>query len=161
MGAPALCDTAPPGHSEWDACTVWAQPTDLLRRRTRTRLAGAALLAGLVAGTALVVAGTDPESGPARQASVAVPQRVHRTATDSWADTSRVDFTAWPARGERADDDELVTLAVEAWARPARSSSKVSVATGTPGDPLSGSPQLLYGGEVEERTVVGDRKSVV
>jgi hypothetical protein len=154
VGAPALCDTAPPGHSEWDACTVWAQPTDLLRRRTRTRLAGAALLAGLVAGTVLVVAGTDPESGPARQASVAVPQRVHRTATDSWADTSRVDFTAWPARGERADDDELVTRAVEAWARPARSSSKVSVAAGTPGDPLSGSPQLLYTGEMEARTVV-------
>ncbi len=71
-----------------------------------------------------------------------------------WADTSRVDFTAWPARGERTDDDELVARAVGAWARPARSSPKVSVATGTPGEPLAASPQLLYAGEVEGRAVV-------
>ncbi|MGV9988230.1 hypothetical protein [Streptomyces olivaceus] len=156
VGATVACDVAPARPGEWDACTVRAQPTDLLHRRLRTRLAGAALLAGLAAVTALVVVDTDttrPEP-VRRQTSVSASQQVHRTPPGAWADTSRVDFTAWPARGERRSDAELVQRAVAAWARPTGSPARVSTAPGTASDPLSGSPQLLYAGEVEGRTVV-------
>ncbi|MGW8631701.1 hypothetical protein [Streptomyces sp. NPDC055793] len=148
------------GPSEFDACTVRAQPTDLLRRRRRTRLAGAVVLAALVTATALVATGQDTEgsavagSDAARSAHAPAAQDLRRTDPALWADTSRVDFTAWPARGDRTDDTALLTRALETWSNPSRGDTDVSFAPGTPADPPPGAPQLLYAGEVDARTVV-------
>ncbi|MFB7652660.1 MULTISPECIES: hypothetical protein [unclassified Streptomyces] len=160
-GAAAASVLSAAGPSEFDACTVRAQPTDLLRRRRRTRLAGALVLAALVTATALV-ATTDQDtegsdvagSDAARSAYAPAAQDLRRTDPALWADTSRVDFTAWPARGDRADDAALLTRALETWSRPPRGNTNVSFAPGTPTDPPPGSPQLLYAGEVDARTVV-------
>ncbi|WP_399895273.1 hypothetical protein ACGH7X_39020 [Streptomyces sp. BBFR51] len=67
-----------------------------------------------------------------------------------WADTSRVDFSAWPARGERADDDELVARAVAAWARPARSSSSVTTAAAITVSAGGGSARYLLAPWISE-----------
>ncbi|MEW2449435.1 hypothetical protein AB0896_18035 [Streptomyces parvulus] len=147
-------------HSEFDACTVHAQPTDLLRRRRRARLAGAVLLAALVTATALVATdrvtggsgGADSDAAPSSYAPAASDLR--RTDPAVWADTSRVDFTAWPARGERADDSALLNRALESWSGPSRAGTRVSFAPGTPTDPPPRSPQLLFAGEVDGTAVV-------
>ncbi|MFD5799882.1 hypothetical protein [Streptomyces sp. NPDC127020] len=159
-GAAAASVLSAAGPSEFDACTVRAQPTDLLRRRRRTRLAGAVVLAALVTATALVATGRDTEesdatgSGVARSAYAPAAQDLRRTDPALWADTSRVDFTAWPARGDRTDDTALLTRALDTWSSPPRGTTDVSFAPGTPTDPPPGSPQLLYAGEVDGRTVV-------
>ena len=159
-GAAAARALSAAGPSEFDACTVWAQPTDLLRRRRRTRLAAAVVLAALVTATALVATGQDTGgldvagSDGARAAAAPSAQDLRRTNPALWADTSRVDFTAWPARGDRADDTALLTRALETWSSPSRGNTDVSFAPGTPTDPPPGSPQLLYAGEVDARAVV-------
>ncbi|MFB6549839.1 hypothetical protein [Streptomyces sp. NPDC056405] len=153
-GAPAAVSSFP-GPSEFDACTVWAQPTDLLRRRRRARVAAAGVLAGLVTVTTLVLADHDaPTPDSAKPLSAPESQPLRRTPPEVWADTSRVDFTAWPARGDRTHDGDLLARALESWARPARGATRVSVSPGTPTDPPSGSPQLLYAGAVGGQTVV-------
>ncbi|MEW2267336.1 hypothetical protein ACGF5T_17720 [Streptomyces sp. NPDC047853] len=154
VGGTVGADSVSPGPSELDACTVWAQPTDLLRRRRRIRVAGAALLAGAVTATALVVLHDTPRSASEQPASAPAPHLLRRTAPETWADTSRVDFTAWPARGDRTRDDELLGRALETWRRPARTAADVALAPGTPADPPPRSPQLLYAGEVGGRAVV-------
>ncbi|MFB6768317.1 hypothetical protein [Streptomyces sp. NPDC056337] len=159
-GTAAASALSAAGPSEFDACTVRAQPTDLLRRRRRTRLAGAVVLAALVTATALVATGRDTGgsdvagSEAARSAHAPAAQDLRRTDPALWADTSRVDFTAWPARGDRTDDTALLTRALETWSNPSRGNTDVSFAPGTPADPPPGSPQLLYAGEVDARTVV-------
>lgn len=45
------------------------------------------------------------------------PAALLRTAAQEWADTSRVDFTAWPARGDRTDDRALLGRALRTWGR--------------------------------------------
>ncbi|MFF0663904.1 serine/threonine-protein kinase [Streptomyces parvulus] len=159
-GATAASVLPAAAHSEFDACTVHAQPTDLLRRRRRTRLTGAVLLAALVTATALVATDRDTAgsggagSDAARSSYTPAASDLRRTDPSLWADTSRVDFTAWPARGDRTDDAALLNRALESWSGPARAGTRVSFAPGTPTDPPPRSPQLLFAGEVDGTAVV-------
>ncbi|MFC8130481.1 hypothetical protein [Streptomyces sp. NPDC057302] len=142
---------------EFDACSVQTRPTDLLRRRRRHQLAWltagivalccAVLLTGVgdtTAGNTSRTAGTRPTISPAE---------LLRTSRDTWADTSRVDFTAWPARGARTDDDALLTRALSAWTDP-RPGTRVGVAKATTSEPPPRNTQLLYAGVVGQEAVV-------
>ncbi|MEV7279997.1 hypothetical protein [Streptomyces sp. NPDC093111] len=131
---------------EFDPCTVHLRPTDLLRRGRRVRWATLAAAVVLLAGTGAAVLGGSPAS-PARPAGSAVregtaPVRTVRVPPDRWADTSRVDFTAWPARGDRTGDQALLGRALT---------------EGTGGAALvagSEPPSLLYAGTVDGTAVV-------
>ncbi|MYW35169.1 hypothetical protein GT040_39315, partial [Streptomyces sp. SID2119] len=76
-----------------------------------------------------------------------------RTAAEQWADTSRIDFTAWPVRGDRRGDDELLGRALRAWAEPP-GNVRVSTTPGTVGVPPAQPPRLLFAGEVDGAAVV-------
>lgn len=145
---------------EFDACSVQTRPTDLVRRRRRKRLAQTLLASAAVAAVLLLVADPreDSDSTPSSGAALPYgslapgsgaldPDRLVRVPSGAWADTSRVDFTAWPARGARADDRELLTRALTAWTAPPRGLRARSVA-GTPTEPPTRAPQLLYAGDV-------------
>ncbi|MEU6313307.1 hypothetical protein [Streptomyces sp. NPDC047014] len=149
---------------EFDASVVSARPTDLLRRRRRTRACWAGLAALAVTATVLTVRGgpTGPEVRPAAgpAASRALdPARLQRVSAEAWADTARVDFTAWPARGGRSGDRDLLRRALATWAAPG--TAKVTATPGTTAEAPAGPPQLLYAGELDGRAVVllrdGDR----
>ncbi|MFD4576398.1 hypothetical protein ACFWNK_32445 [Streptomyces sp. NPDC058417] len=152
--------------AEFDPCLLHARPTDLLRRRHRMRAAGTAalLLTAAVTAAALTLPGvTDGGGGggdravddgrPAPVSRVTRVDQLVRTPADVWADTARVDFTAWPARGARAGDRPLLSRALKAWADPAwrgrRTAEPGAAATGT-GRP----PHLLYAADVDGRAVV-------
>ncbi|MGW6850946.1 hypothetical protein ACWGCK_19605 [Streptomyces virginiae] len=148
-GAPLPAALLNPG---FDASVVSARPTDLLRRRRRVRAAwAAAVVAVLAAG--VLVAGGSPPRGQAVPAAGAVaagvldPARLARVPAEAWADTARVDFTAWPARGDRTSDRALLTRALGAWAaRPG--GVRTTAAPGTPAEPPAHPPHLLYAGNV-------------
>ncbi|MGW6057897.1 hypothetical protein [Streptomyces sp. NPDC055189] len=142
---------------EFDACSVQTRPTDLLRRRRRFQLAW--LTAGIVAlccAVLLTTVGSSPSSEPARtvdvEPAIRASQLVH-TPRDVWDDTSRVDFTAWPARGPRVGDVGLVTRALATWTEPPRG-TRVEVAKATSAEPPPGNTQLLYAGDVGGEAVV-------
>ncbi|MGW6270049.1 hypothetical protein [Streptomyces sp. NPDC055060] len=147
------------GSREFDACSVQTRPTDLLRRRRRHQLAW--LTAGVVAlccALLLTTVGTTtsqrPSPSPAAVAALAVgPDQLLRTPRDAWADTSRVDFTAWPARGARADDDALITRALVAWNDPSEG-TRIRVGKATTDEPPPKNTQLLYAGDVGQEAVV-------
>ncbi|MFB7805472.1 hypothetical protein [Streptomyces virginiae] len=149
---------------EFDASVVSARPTDLLRRRRRARAGWAALATLTLALTALSVhhppAGPDvrPAAGPAAS-GVLDPARLQRVPAEAWADTARVDFTAWPARGGRTGDRDLLARALRTWAAPG--TTPVTTTPGTTAEPPARAPQLLYAGELDGRAVVllrvGDR----
>ncbi|MDF9812779.1 hypothetical protein [Streptomyces sp. SPB162] len=64
-----------------------------------------------------------------------------------------MDFTAWPARGGRKDDAELLRRALAVWSRPGqrvRVSATPGTSRGLPAQP----PQLLYAGDVGAAAVV-------
>ncbi|MEU6818091.1 hypothetical protein [Streptomyces sp. NPDC046860] len=138
---------------EFDACTLRARPTDLVRRRRRTRLAAVAVLAGaLTAGGLAAVTHSAPETaGP----SATRPRSADlvRVAPGAWADTSRVDFTAWPPRGDRVGDRALLDRALAVWTDP-QPGTRVVRAPGTPADPPPRAPQLLFAGSVGGHAVV-------
>ncbi|MFK4108102.1 hypothetical protein [Streptomyces sp. NPDC002176] len=139
---------------EFDACTLRARPTDLVRRRRRVRLAAIAVLAGaLTAGglAAAVTRSTPDAPGPYERQPRSAD--LVRGDPDAWADTSRVDFTAWPARGDRVRDRALLDRALAVWADPP-SGTRVVRAPGTPADPPPRAPRLLYAGSVGGRAVV-------
>ncbi|MCX5536666.1 hypothetical protein OG785_39650 [Streptomyces sp. NBC_00006] len=145
-------------HSqEFDACSVQTRPTDLLRRARRTRVALALGAVAVVAAAAVLA----PDSAPQREAAGAgTPVRaapasgdLTRAGRDTWADTSRVDFTAWPARGDRTDDTALLDRALAAWAEPS-GAVRVSRTPDTTADPPPRAPQLLFAGDVDGRAVV-------
>ncbi|WP_424211037.1 hypothetical protein ACN20G_02455 [Streptomyces sp. BI20] len=148
------------GGPEFDACVVKTRPTDLLRRRRRRHAAGwggilvaATLTAGLLGGAGAVIT---PLAGPAAStAAVGAldPDRLVRTSAAAWSDTARVDFTAWPARGARAEDHELLARALGGWGLRADTVS-VSATPTTPTDPPGSPPQLLFAGNVDGRAVV-------
>ncbi|MGW7415956.1 hypothetical protein [Streptomyces sp. NPDC054863] len=156
---------------EFDPCFVHSRPTDLLRRRHRVRTAGAALVVAAVAAVALPVVLGGGSRPPERTAATGTvdasaarrvldPRNLVRAPAGEWADTSRVDFTVWPARGERRDDLALLGRALEVWASPARTvriSSTPGTGTAPPADP----PRLLFAGDVDGTAVVllndGDR----
>lgn len=145
---------------EFDACSVQTRPTDLLRRRRRLLLVWG-LVALMVVSGVLLVAQLASVNGKGEQADGAVsasakapgPDDVARAPGSEWADTSRVDFTAWPARGERTDDRALLTRALRTWATPP-AATRVVRAPGVKAEPPGSAPQLLYAGDVDERTVV-------
>ncbi|MGW4630728.1 hypothetical protein, partial [Streptomyces rubiginosohelvolus] len=140
-------------------CTVQTRPSDLLRRRHRVRAVAVAAALCVVAG-GLAVAVEQGADGPGEDRSpagvlapVLDPAELMRTAAERWADTSRVDFTAWPARGGRADDDALLRRALRAWAEPPES-VRVSTTPGTAAVPPAEPPQLLFADEVDGAAVV-------
>ncbi|WP_328498601.1 hypothetical protein OHS59_42095 [Streptomyces sp. NBC_00414] len=153
-GIPASALLAP----EFDPCLLHARPTDLLRRRQRVRSAvTVVLLAACVGGVALTL--PDGTVGPAdggrqRNTSLATnAELLRRTPADVWADTARVDFTAWPARGARTGDRALLERALRAWADPSwrgrRSAESGAASTGT-----GRAPHLLFADDVDGRAVV-------
>ncbi|MER7023294.1 MULTISPECIES: hypothetical protein [Streptomyces] len=156
-------------HSgEFDPCTVQARPTDLLRRRQGRRVAivgAAALTAGAALLTAVGGPGGAPEPARPDPATVRArqaldPERLVRAPDDAWADTSRMDFTAWSPRGEYAGDTALLGRALRVWGAPGRD-VRVTAAAGTSTRPPDQPPRVLYGGVIDGVTVAvlhdGDR----
>ncbi|MFF2012435.1 hypothetical protein ACFVWY_25590 [Streptomyces sp. NPDC058195] len=147
------------GSPEFDPCSLQARPPDLLRRRQYAKAALAAGAALLVCGALLGPAGHRPGRGGApdpREAAASAaldPGRLGRVDAASWRRSARTDFTAWPARGDRAGDAGLLRRALGAWARPG-GAVRVSVTSDTPAGPPMGAPQLLYAGGVGRAAVV-------
>ncbi|MFF6910453.1 hypothetical protein ACFY9Q_31490 [Streptomyces sp. NPDC012389] len=141
---------------EFDPCTVQTRPSDLLRRRHRTRAVALAAALCVVAG-ALAVAAEKGVRDEAPGAGVTVPAldpaALLRTAAEQWADTSRIDFTAWPARGDRRGDGELLGRALRAWSEPS-GAVRVSTTPDTVDVPPAQPPRLLFAGEVDGAAVV-------
>ncbi|MFF4098955.1 hypothetical protein [Streptomyces sp. NPDC001903] len=139
---------------------VHTRPTDLLLRRTRVRAAwGLAAVLLLAAGlTRATVAGPEPglpaayAGAPAARAALD-PARLVRVPAQAWADTGRVDFTAWPARGTRTGDRALLARALGTWAAPA-SGTAVTVAPAASAEPPGHPPQLLFAGDPGPGTAV-------
>ncbi|MCS0604403.1 hypothetical protein NX794_24780 [Streptomyces sp. LP11] len=146
---------------EFDPCTLRARPGDLLRRRRRVRLSGAAVLALLITVVTLVVCGGVPAgsggvtgAGTGRVSGTpSAVGSVVRVAPGAWTATSRVDFTAWPPRGERTGDRALLRRALATWAG-SRNGTRIGLSVGTSAGPPARAPQLLYAGEADGRTVV-------
>jgi len=142
---------------EFDACALQAGPTDLLRRTRRTRLLLGAAAIGLVTLVTLAVAddGTSHRADPGTPAAHGVPRPADlvRTSPGLWDNTSRVDFTAWPTRGPRAHDQDLLDRALNAWTHP-QAHTRRHLAPATTATPPATAPQLLYAGDVGDRKVV-------
>lgn len=141
---------------EFDPCTVQTRPSDLLRRRHRVRAAALAAALCVVAGTLAVAAGKEVrDEAPGAGVTVPAldPAALLRTAAEQWADTSRIDFTAWPVRGDRRGDGELLGRALRAWSEPS-GNVQVSTTPGTVGVPPAQPPRLLFAGEVDGAAVV-------
>uniref|UniRef100_UPI000698CE9D hypothetical protein n=1 Tax=Streptomyces odonnellii TaxID=1417980 RepID=UPI000698CE9D len=150
------------GSPEFDACSLQARPTDLMRRRQRVR-AGLAAVAAVLVASALVVlpdGGWGPDGAaapsyarnPAAEAALD-PGRVRRVAPGVWQDSARTDFSVWPARGALAGDRGLLRRALAVWARPGAAVRVTATPTTPPGPPM-GPPQLLYAGRVDGARVV-------
>ncbi|MEU6120832.1 hypothetical protein [Streptomyces sp. NPDC047123] len=155
--------------SEFDPCVVQTTPDDLLRRRRNSRLAAAGVCALVLAGCGTLVAHllqptpaplADPAGGKPAVSRALDPDRLVRADPRGWADTSRVDLTAWPARGDRTRDSALLSRALRVWDHPADSVRR-TVESGASTEGPSHPPQLLYAGTVEDRHVAlfydGDR----
>ncbi|WP_107048444.1 hypothetical protein [Streptomyces sp. NRRL S-87] len=147
---------------EFDPCVLQARPTDLMRRRRHARAWLAAAAAAAVAGTLLALPGggwgADGAAAPpyARNAAAEQaldPARVTVAGATDWRASTRTDFSAWPARGDRTGDHGLLRRALAVWARPG-SSVQASATPGTPSGPPMGPPQLLFAGEVDQAVVV-------
>ncbi|SHN33499.1 hypothetical protein [Actinacidiphila paucisporea] len=148
---------------EFDPCTVHVRPTDLLRRRQRARTAIAVAAAVAVGAVLLIVSAgggppgphgsAGPPGAPPAAAQALDPAALVRALPQAWTTTARLDFTAWPARGNRAADSALLRRALAAWADPPPS-LQVTASPGTPGTAPSQPPQLLYAGDVDAATVV-------
>ncbi|MEU4211352.1 hypothetical protein AB0F13_15380 [Streptomyces sp. NPDC026206] len=147
---------------EFDPCSLQARPTDLMRRRQHTRAALAAAAAAVVCGTLLGLPGESwgpdgaaappyAQNASARQALD--PARLAMAADAAWKRADRPGFAAWPARGPRTGDRQLLRRALAVWARPGRS-VQVTATPGTAAGPAAGPPQLLYAGEVDSAVVV-------
>ncbi|MFG3098401.1 hypothetical protein [Streptomyces sp. NPDC048202] len=147
---------------EFDACSLQARPTDLMRRRQHTKAALAAAAALAVACTLVALPGggwgPDGAAAPAyaeNPAAVAAldPGRVQRVAPATWKTSARTDFSVWPARGPLTGDDGLLRRALAVWARPG-ATVRVSATPGTFTGGPAGPPQLLYAGDVDAARVV-------
>lgn len=138
---------------EFDACTLRARPTDLVRRRRRVGLAALAVLAGAL--TVGGLAAVTYSAAHTQESSARGPRSADlvRVGPGEWADTSRVDFTAWTARGDRVRDRALLDRALTVWADPP-SGTRIDRAPGTPADPPPRAPRLLYAGSVGGHAVV-------
>ncbi|MEW1862690.1 hypothetical protein AB0399_20345 [Streptomyces sp. NPDC088194] len=145
---------------EFDACTLQLRPTDLLRRRRRGRIGGGA--AAVVAAGALLfaIAGSGSSSQhyaasgtPAADPHALDPASLVRVPATQWKATARLDFSAWPARGNRTKDTALLGRALSVWANPG-ASVDVSSTAGTPRSGPAQPPQLLFAGDEDAATVV-------
>jgi hypothetical protein len=156
----------PPPGTGGDPCAVQARPTDLLRRRQHQR---AALVAGgAVTATAVLLAllgggGGTPAPAAASAGSPAGwtrafldPAHLGTVPASAWRHRSRLDFSAWPARGSRVHDTALLGRALAAWAGAGQDGSRVQVSEtdGTSRGLPAQQPQLLYAGDVDQATVV-------
>ncbi|MFF7988990.1 hypothetical protein ACFZDG_04235 [Kitasatospora xanthocidica] len=150
-----------PESPAFDPCAVRVQPTDLLRRR---RTLTAALTVGVLGltTTAAMLGGSGSGSGSgsaatARPASAPPPPgavdptRLLRVAPDAWQHTARIDFSVWPARGDRREDGALLGRALTAWARPG---PRTRAEPGTDAAPPAEAPHLLFAGTVDGSGVV-------
>ncbi|WP_308294940.1 hypothetical protein [Streptomyces sp. JJ66] len=161
---------APPGSRdrallespEFDACSLQARPTDLMRRRQHGRAALVAVVALGVCGALLGLPGDtwgrDGAAAPVYAQNPAAeraldPGELVRVQAAAWRDSARTDYTAWPTRGELAGDEELLRRALAVWARPGEEVT-VTATPGTYAGPAAGPPQLLYAGEVDGASVV-------
>ncbi|MEU9237711.1 hypothetical protein AB0D36_35715 [Streptomyces subrutilus] len=166
--AAAVAESGDPAHDslfaspEFDPCVLQARPTDLLRRRRLVRAALAAGAALAVCGALLALPGggwgADGAAAPLYSRNAAAeqaldPGKLLRAAPGLWRTASRTDFSAWPARGDRAEDTGLLHRALAVWARPG-SSVVVSATPGTPAGPPMGPAQLLFAGTVDQAVVV-------
>jgi hypothetical protein len=158
--ARVVATEARPGSSvlqEFDACALQASPTDLLRRRRRTRAGGVAVLALLATAAAVMSTQQEDSSRPVLPSgtteSVLRTTDLTRVPAGLWDDTSRVDFTAWPARGSRTQDEDLLDRALSTWARPPHG-TRVTASRATSTVPPLSAPQLLYAGDVQRQAVV-------
>ncbi len=150
------------GSAEFDPCTVQVRPTDLMRRRQHVRAGAAAAMAVVVGVVLLGVPGDDDggfgAAGPLGPQQAALnralePGGVARVAPDAWSRAARLDFSSWPARGDRTDDKGLLQRALAVWARPGPS-VRVSATAGTATTPPVASPHLLFAGDVDGAGVV-------
>lgn len=157
----AAAEGPPPGPSfdGADPCTVQARPTDLLRRRQHVRVGLAAAAAVAVAAALIGLLGDSPEpyaaagSPGAYAQGYLAPGKLVRAGRTAWTDTSRMDFTAWPPRGGRAGDQELLGRALKVWEQPG-SRVRVSATLGTSRGVPAQEPQLLYAADVDSASVV-------
>ncbi|MFB4419940.1 hypothetical protein C5F59_002465 [Streptomyces sp. QL37] len=146
---------------EFDPCTVQTRPGDLLRRRHRVRAGAAALALVAVAGGLALEAGSEGDDARSRASALRGtvsggaldPAGLVRTPPGQWADTSRVDFSAWPPRGSRVRDRELLERALGSWAGPPAGVT-VTAAPGTAVVPPVQPPQLLFAGDLGGEAVV-------
>ena len=148
--------------AEFDACSLQARPTDLVRRRQHVRAAAVAGCALAVCGLLLGLPGDgwgpDGAAAPAYARNPAAeraldPGRLTRVGSGEWRRSARTDFSVWPARGGRTGDTALLRRALAVWARPGRT-VRVSATPGTPSGPAAGPAHLLYAGEVDGASVV-------
>ncbi|WP_256106210.1 hypothetical protein [Streptomyces sp. ODS05-4] len=167
-GLPGLSDgsaRALLAADEFDPSRVQLHPTDLLRRRHRARAAATAAVALLFAASTLTAAlitsdreRTADDAKPAAPAQPAGssyrsdPADLRSAPAGKWADTTRLDLTAWPARGARRGDRALLGRALRAWAGSGE--AKVTTSPGTPAAAPTSPPQLLYAADVDGHAVV-------
>ncbi|MFE9298577.1 hypothetical protein [Streptomyces niveus] len=147
---------------EYDACSLQARPTDLLRRRRHTRAAVVGVAAVAVCGALLGLPGdgwgangaaAPPYARNSAAEAALDPAKVHRVPENAWRSAARTDFSVWPTRGALADDRPLLRRALAVWARPG-AAVRVSSTPATPVGPPMGPAQLLYAGEVDRARVV-------
>ncbi|MFG2885092.1 hypothetical protein ACGFYV_22835 [Streptomyces sp. NPDC048297] len=147
---------------EFDACSLQARPTDLMRRRQHIKAALAAAAALAVCGALVAMPGggwgPDGAAAPAYAENPAAeaaldPGRLTRVAPTAWKSSARTDFSVWPARGPLTGDKALLRRALAVWARPG-ATVRVSATPGTQAGGPPGPPQLLYAGEVDNARVV-------
>ncbi|MFI0263055.1 hypothetical protein ACH4OW_28975 [Streptomyces sp. NPDC017056] len=141
--------------AEFDACSVRIRPTDLLRRRHRFRLAWAVAAVVAVGAVVLTATGSAPgaKAPPTTAgAEAASPDALVRTPRNEWSGTARVDFTAWPPRGGRTGDRDLLARALATWAAPP-AGARVTRTPDTATDPPLHGTRLLYAGEVDGKAV--------
>ncbi|MFC1436922.1 hypothetical protein ABUW04_01505 [Streptacidiphilus sp. N1-10] len=150
---------------DFDPCTVHARPTDLLRRRRRLRgTAAAAVLAvaAVVTATLTLPGGGGPTAAPlptvrpGSEVARAVAAVV-RVPDDTWRHTARIDFTAWPARGDQLHDQALIARALTLWSSAGQLQARrglVHAEPGTTSAPPAQSPRLLWAGRVDGASVV-------
>ncbi|NBM19099.1 hypothetical protein [Streptomyces sp. GC420] len=147
---------------EFDPCLLQARPPDLMRRRQHTRAAAVAVAALVVCGVLLGLPGEgwgpDGAAAPPYARNPAAeqaldPANLVKAEPRAWKTSARTDFSAWPARGDRVDDERLLRRALAVWARPG-GTVQVSATPGTPSGPPAGPAQLLYAGEVDQAAVV-------
>ncbi|MDX3458378.1 hypothetical protein PV396_41685 [Streptomyces sp. ME02-8801-2C] len=148
--------------AEFDACSLQARPTDLMRRRQHLKAALVAAAAVAVCGTLLGLPGDGwaPNGAaapayaqnPAAEAALD-PARLSLVPAAAWKSSTRTDFSVWPARGDLTGDSALLRRALAVWARPGER-VLVSATPGTPSGGPAGPPQLLYAGTVDAARVV-------